>query len=504
MAFLRRLTAGLLALALALLSGCDAVAEPASGGVSLAPSSEEGGGTAAPETLSSVRIPYDPEDGLNPYTCQGLQNYYAAGLLYDTLVALDSVGTPQNRLAQEVTFDGNLCIVKLRTDGRFTDGSPVTAQDVAYSALTARETPRFAPGLAGVLEVSAPDQYTVVFSLLTPDRYFGRSLIFPIVKAETAADPLPVGSGRFVLGEQGDLLVRNDRYYEPVQNLRLVRLVDAGPLLSQSQAVLDGEIDLSYTDLRGAADLSLGLGSRQVVLSNLLYLGVNSQRLGIPAELRVAFSGLIDRDAVIRRAYRGYAAPAESPIKQSYSSTVTGEEEPLPENQEELLASLGFEERDEEGRRLYRNRRYDLRLLVNSDSYDIPAAAAILRDAFQAAGFQITLESVPFEEYSLRIAEGNYDLYLGEVRVPPNLDLLSLIAPSPTLGPGCAREEELLALYSQVKAGEAELSALDGALRRTMPVIPLAYRRGIVAFSPDFSANIVATEQDIFYNIGEW
>ena len=172
MAFLRRLTAGLLALALALLSGCDAVAEPASGGVSLAPSSEEGGGTAAPETLSSVRIPYDPEDGLNPYTCQGLQNYYAAGLLYDTLVALDSVGTPQNRLAQEVTFDGNLCIVKLRTDGRFTDGSPVTAQDVAYSALTARETPRFAPGLAGVLEVSAPDQYTVVFSLLTPDRYF--------------------------------------------------------------------------------------------------------------------------------------------------------------------------------------------------------------------------------------------------------------------------------------------------------------------------------------------
>lgn len=44
MAFLRRLTAGLLALALALLSGCDAVAEPASGGVSLAPSSEEGAG----------------------------------------------------------------------------------------------------------------------------------------------------------------------------------------------------------------------------------------------------------------------------------------------------------------------------------------------------------------------------------------------------------------------------------------------------------------------------
>ena len=66
------------------------------------------------------------------------------------------------------------------------------------------------------------------------------------------------------------------------------------------------------------------------------------------------------------------------------------------------------------------------------------------------------------------------------------------------------KDEELLEIYRQVKAGEEELSALDAALRRSMPVIPLAYRRGIAALSPDFSANMVATEQDIFYNIGEW
>ncbi len=88
--------------------------------------------------------------------------------------------------------------------------------------------------------------------------------------------------------------------------------------------------------------------------------------------------------------------------------------------------------------------------------------------------------------------------------MPGNLDLLSLISPHPALGPGCAQDEELLEIYRQVKAGEEELSALDAALRRSMPVIPLAYRRGIAALSPDFSANMVATEQDIFYNIGEW
>ncbi len=141
---------------------------------------------------------------------------------------------------------------------------------------------------------------------------------------------------------------------------------------------------------------------------------------------------------------------------------------------------------------------------MNAGNPDREAAAAIVQDAFQGAGFRVTLEAVPFEEYTLRIAEGNYDLYLGELRITNNLDLASLIGPDPAVGPGCVRDEELLEIYRRAKAGEAELSALDSALRRVVPVIPLVYRRGIVAISPDFSANIVATEQDIFYNIGEW
>ena len=257
-------------------------------------------------------------------------------------------------------------------------------------------------------------------------------------------------------------------------------------------------------DLRGTADLSLGLSRRQVVLSNLVYLGVNSQRRGWPAELRAAFSGIIDRDALARRAYLGFAAPAYSPIKQSFSMAAAGEEDPEPDPQEELLDALGYGERDAEGWRTYQRRRFTVRLLVNSGSPHRLEAAALIAQDLAGAGIQVVVEEAPFEEYSQRIAMGDYDLYLGELRIPWNLDLTPLIAPSETVGPGCVRDPELLEIYRQVKAGEAELSALDSALRRTMPMIPLLYRRGIVAFSPDFSANIVATEQDIFYNIGEW
>ena len=102
---------------------------------------------AAPRAVTRLRIPYHSEDTLNPFTCSTLQNYYAAGLLYDTLVALDTVGNAQNRLAQEITIEGASCIVKLRTDGRFWDGSPVTAQDVIYSLGLARQSSRFAAQL---------------------------------------------------------------------------------------------------------------------------------------------------------------------------------------------------------------------------------------------------------------------------------------------------------------------------------------------------------------------
>lgn len=504
MSLFLRLTAALAVLAL--LCGCTAAAVPAS---SLPPEDPApsvpapAAQTAAP--LRTIRIPYDPEDSLNPFTCVSLQNYYAAGLLYDTLVALDVVGSPQNRLAQEITLDGSSCIVKLRTDARFSDGSPVTAADVAYSALFAKECPRFAAQLAGLAEVQHPDSYTLVFSLLEPDRFFDRSLTFPIVKEETGEEPLPTGSGRFLPGSgEETVLLRNDRYYDPVEHIRTVRLVDAGPLLRQGEAVAEGELDLMYTDLRGTVDLSLGLGRRQVMLSNLVYLGVNSQRLRLPAELRAAFSGLLDRESIARRAYHGFAAAAVSPIKQSYSPNLAGEDAPTLEAQEELLEALGYGERDEEGWRTYQGRRFSLRLLVNAGSPDRLSVAAIVREGFEAAGFRLELETVPFEEYALRIAEGNYELYLGEMKLPGNLDLLSLIAPHESVGPGCVRDEELLELYRQAKAGEAELSALDAALRRVMPVIPLVYRRGLVVFSADFSANIVATEQDIFYNIGEW
>ena len=498
--FARSLSAALAALLL--LSGCSGGEELPEAAQGPLPASRQE--EAAPMTL--LRIPYHPEDTLNPFSCQTLQNYYAAGLLYDTLVALDTVGEPQNRLAQEITMDGSGWIVKLRTDARFWDGTAVTARDVVYSLELARGSARFAAQLSAVEATSSPDSYTVVFTLSAPDRYFGRSLAFPIVKEGTGEEAVPTGSGRFAPDETGAAFSRRESHYLPVETVERVELVDAGDLRQQGEAVLAGELDLFYTDLSGDVDLSLGLERRQVVLSNLVFLGVNSQRWGFTGEQRQAFSALLDRDALARKAYLGFGAAAYSPIKPSYSQGVSASSgaELDQEEQGALLDSLGFGERDSGGWRTLNGRAFSPGILVNADNPNRAAAAKVAAEAFQAAGIDARVEEESYEAYLQRIAAGDYDLYLGEVKVPWNLDLLSLIAPDPAVGPGCARDEELLQLYREVKAGEAELSALDAALEEAMPVIPLLYRRGIVCYGEDFSPNLVATEQDIFYNIGDW
>ena len=65
----------------------------------------------------------------------------------------------------------------------FTDGSPLTANDVVYSYNLARASSTiYASNLYEVSSVAAADTYTVVFNLTRHDPFFVKLLDFPILK----------------------------------------------------------------------------------------------------------------------------------------------------------------------------------------------------------------------------------------------------------------------------------------------------------------------------------
>jgi peptide/nickel transport system substrate-binding protein len=130
---------------------------------------------ADPATLT-IGQPADA-DSLDPHRTSSVLAAERLYNLYDTLVNLDfDLNTISRGLAEswQVSPDGHTYTFKLKRGVRFHGGKPLTAQDVKFSLDRWRDPATAAPTrhrIAGVDEISAPDDGTVVLRLRRPSNY---------------------------------------------------------------------------------------------------------------------------------------------------------------------------------------------------------------------------------------------------------------------------------------------------------------------------------------------
>jgi microcin C transport system substrate-binding protein len=124
-------------------------------------------------------------DTFNPYTVKGASVQGLELLLYDTLMtpSQDEPASVYGLIAEtaEVATDNSWVEFSIRPTARFTDGNPITADDVVFSfdTFVAKATPRYRAMYADVAKVEALGANTVRFSFKTPDN---RKLPFLIAK----------------------------------------------------------------------------------------------------------------------------------------------------------------------------------------------------------------------------------------------------------------------------------------------------------------------------------
>jgi oligopeptide transport system substrate-binding protein len=171
---------------------------------SSAPTSELAGDQA-------LRVAIPTEVGLDPAQIATDLEYSIAQNLFSGLFRFDEQLREQPDLAAampEVSADGLMYRIKLRTDARFWDGHPVTAQDVVYSWNRAIDqngpySSIFQP-ILGYQEVqdslnsgqkpvplrglTAPDEHTVVMTLAVPAGYLTATLALPVAWVVNQAD----------------------------------------------------------------------------------------------------------------------------------------------------------------------------------------------------------------------------------------------------------------------------------------------------------------------------
>lgn len=243
--------------------------------------------------------------------------------LFDRLFAQDTEGKPQPALAESAEgADGaRTWTVTLREGIKFSDGSPITAEDVVFTFLriTDPEDPKVGAAALGDLDrdaLEAVDERTVVFRFTAPFASFEDTMsqyfngIVPV-----GYDPdNPVGSGPFMYdsftpGQQSEF-VKNPHYWrEGEPHVDSVTIIDFPDDTARVNALLGGQVD--------AID-QLPLGQVQVVEANPEMKVLESQTGSwLPFTMRVdqppfddervrqAFRLIVDREEMVEQVLGG-------------------------------------------------------------------------------------------------------------------------------------------------------------------------------------------------------
>ncbi len=246
--------------------------------------------------------------------------------LYDTLATYDTEHQLEMALAEEITpsADATTWTVKLRDGLKFSDGSPIRAEDVVFSfrRITDPENPK--SGAAGLATLdrdglTATDARTVVFPFTQPFATFPDAVAqYSNGIVPEGYDPeRPVGSGPFMFesfepGQQSTFL-RNPHYWREGQPyLDEVTIIDFPDDTARVNALLGGQVD--------AID-QLPLSQIAVVEANPNLRVLESETGSwVPFTMRVdqppfddprvreAFRLIVDREEMVQQVLGGHGA----------------------------------------------------------------------------------------------------------------------------------------------------------------------------------------------------
>ena len=513
-AALLRLTAGVLALGLCCaLAGCGSDAPRIEATPAPSPTATPLP-TAEPEQ-TAFTLPCYPEAGFHPFTGSNRTNLSLGGLIYEGLFELDGSFEPQNLLCSSYTVseDGLTWTFALRGGVTFSDGSPLTAAEAAASLNAARNSALYSARLAGIRSVAASDG-AVTLVLNTPNGGLPALLDIPIVK--DGGGSLPLGTGPYVLSGAGESLSLTARsgWWQgrslPVDVIPLRAIQAVGDLI---HAFDTREITLVATDLTGTNTLGFS-GSYETTdypTSVMLYVGFNcTSGLCRDQSVRQALQRSMDRSAVSTALLSRHARPADLPVAPEsalYDAALVDTLSYSPQAAEETLAAAGWSKAD--GIYTKGHQSMQLTLLTSTDNVDKLAVAEYLARSLTQAGFAVTLEQLPWEEYLTALGQGAFDLYLGEVRMTADFDPTALLSPDGALNYGGYSDQTAVQRLAALRAARGEeRSAAAQALYQRLAEQPafavLCFKNWSVLTQWRQVSGLTPTQQNVFYGFADW
>ncbi len=399
------------ALALGLLSGC------------------QGKDTSSGQTAENSRADSDsviiamdpnsePEAGFDPAYGWGAGEHVHEPLIQSTLTVTNTDLTIGYDLATDysVSEDGMTWTVTIRDDVNFTDGEPLTAEDVAFTYNTVKEASSV-NDFTMLDYAEATDSTTAVFHMTRPFSIWPYTMAIVGIVPEHAYDSAtygsnPIGSGRYILRQwdrgQQVILEANPDYYGEAPKMRQVTILfmeeDAAFLAAQA-----GQVDVAYTSATYSDQTVEGY-------SLASYASVDNRGFNLPAMpsgtdeegrtvgndftsdvlVRRAINIGVDRQEMIDNVLNGYGSPAYSVCDGLPWYNEASEVEYDPEAAAALLDEAGWTMGDD-GVREKNGVKAEMNLLYSTGDSVRQALTADFAAQMEELGISCTIEGVGWD-----------------------------------------------------------------------------------------------------------
>ena len=479
-----------------------------------------GGGGAASESASGARLPDESarctedkaggtitmgEYAMLPSFAPGQGSFGVRGAaqsaaVYDRLMRWNPEAAEfEPKLAEslESNADNTVWTLTLRDGVTFSNGDPLTADDVAYTLDLHKDPATRSNAMTDAMQISQTrvvDPTTVEFTLTEPWAGFPILLAGPAgevlpQKAYEAASPeewsrAPIGAGAFTVAsytpDQELVLEPNPGYYGgPVcPTLKFIRIPGSQ---GTYEAFQTGELQVGF--LRGAKTVTAaqdaGEQGYEVITSAGSLVNLNAGNAGYDGVLtderaRQAFAKAIDRDLVDQRLTGGVGQPTSAIVAES-SRFYDGQQGPdyNVEEAKALVEQVKADRPDWDG---------SLTLLV-ADSPENMESGVAVKALLDAAGFNVTIASAPVTQVVARQFTGDFEAVIGGLSpsdADPASTFASAMSPGGALNLSGVDDPELTAAVTEFKAAadlesqKAALSKVQEVYNRVVPFAVLA------------------------------
>ena len=430
----------------------------------------------------------------------GVRGGSEAAAVYDRLMRWNPDAEEfEPKLAEslEPNDDNTVWTLTLRDGVNFSNGDPVTAEDVAFTIGLHQDPATRSVAMTEALQVDeivVVDPQTVEFTLT--EAWAG----FPILLAGTGGEVIPqgvfesstpeewarnpIGAGAFVVDsyipDQRAVLTPNPDYYGgPVcPTLEFIRIPGSQGTYEAFQI---GEVQVGF--LRGAKPVTVAqdAGDRgfETITSSGSVVNLNTGAPGYDgvltdARARLAFAHALDRDLIDQRLTGGVGQPTSALIAEA-SRFYDGQEGPAfdVDKATSLVNEVKADRPDWNG---------ELTLLI-ADSPENMETGVALKALLDAAGFDVTLENAPVTQVVARQFTYDFEAVVGGLAVSdadPASAFYSAFAPGGSTNISGIDDPELTDAVSAFKAAsdldaqKEALSHLQEVYNRVVPFAVLA------------------------------